>query len=200
MRVRENHDLADGPLLGPSGDDGVGPFRADAGYLPQTAGIGLNYLEDLCLEGRHELFGIDWTDAADHAGSEISFDALDGGRRHGLEEAGTELDAMGGVVAPFAARLDEFAGRDGGSVADDRDEIALAAGLDAQHAITVVGIVEGHPLDEAGEDFRGVRGFSQNPSCHVPGSVSPHGRLARNLDLDPVISVPWAPAHRSSIW
>ena len=35
------------------------------------------------------------------------------------------------------------------------DEIALAPGLDAQHAEAVLGVVEGHPLDQTGEHLTG---------------------------------------------
>ena len=40
-------------------------------------------------------------------------------------------------------------------MADDGDEIALAARLDPQNAETILVIMERHSLDEAGEEFRG---------------------------------------------
>jgi hypothetical protein len=46
--------------------------------------------------------------------------------------------------------LDELVGRNHRCMADEGDEIALAAGFDAQHAKTVVGIVEGDAVDQAG--------------------------------------------------
>ena len=39
----------------------------------------------------------------------------------------------------------------GGRGTDHRDQVALTAHLDPQHAKAVVGVVEGHPLDQAGE-------------------------------------------------
>ena len=47
-------------------------------------------------------------------------------------------------------------------MADDGDEIAFASGLHAQHARTVLVVMERHPVDEPGEDFRAaVRGCFQ---------------------------------------
>ena len=43
-------------------------------------------------------------------------------------------------------------------MADDRDQIAVAACLDPQNAEATVGIVEGDALDKAGEHFM-VSGF-----------------------------------------
>ena len=65
-----------------------------------------------------------------------------GGR---LEESSLELQTMGEVVPPDARRLDELAGADGRRGTDHRDQIALAAYLDPQHAEAAVGIVERHP-------------------------------------------------------
>ena len=64
-----------------------------------------------------------------------------------------ELLAMGAVVDPFARGGDPLAGGDRGGVADDGHQIAMAARLDAQNAEAVLGVVEGDPLDEAGEHF-----------------------------------------------
>ena len=58
---------------------------------------------------------------------------------------------MGAIVHPGAARLHELAGRDRGGMADHGDQVALAADLDPQDAEAVLCVVEGHPLDEAGE-------------------------------------------------
>jgi len=46
--------------------------------------------------------------------------------------------------------LDELAGRDHRRVTEDGDQVALAAGFDAQHAEAVLFVVEGDALDEAG--------------------------------------------------
>ena len=64
-----------------------------------------------------------------------------------------ELLAMRAVVEPFARGGDPFTGRDRRGVAHHRHEVANPAGLDAQHAEAILGIVEGHTLDDAGQDF-----------------------------------------------
>ena len=57
------------------------------------------------------------------------------------------------------APLDELAGRDHRGVADDGDQVALAARLDPQHAEAVLGVVEGDPLDQPGQGLgRWARG------------------------------------------
>src|SRR6516162_6233820 len=60
---------------------------------------------------------------------------------------------MRAVVDPGPTRLDEFTGRDHSGVAKDGDQIALAAGFDTQHAKAVLGVVEGHPVDQARQDL-----------------------------------------------
>jgi hypothetical protein len=46
-------------------------------------------------KGADKLLGVDWTNAADHAGGEIFFDAVDRCRHRGAEEPSLELLAMG---------------------------------------------------------------------------------------------------------
>ena len=55
------------------------------------------------------------------------------------------------VVDPPAARLHELTGANGRSVADDRDQIAMAARLDPQDAEAALLVVEGDALNQAGE-------------------------------------------------
>ena len=123
----------------------------DAIDLAHPIGLGLDDVEHRLAEGLDHLPGVDRADAADHAGGEILLDALDGTRRRGAHETRLELLAMGAVVDPFARGGDPLAGGDRGRVADDGDEIAMAARLDAQHAKAVLGIMERDPLDGAGE-------------------------------------------------
>ena len=62
---------------------------------------------------------------------------------------------MGAVVDPFARRGDPLAGGDDGGVADDGDQFAVAARLDAENAEAVLGVVEGDALDKARQNFLG---------------------------------------------
>jgi len=64
---------------------------------------------------------------------------------------------MGSVVDPFARRCDPLAGGDHRGVADDGDQFAVAARLDAQNAKTVLGVVKGDALDKACQNLPGRR-------------------------------------------
>ncbi len=125
------------------------------GPMPSTSrrrsGLLLDDVEHRLTEGLHQALGIGRADAADHAGAEIAFDALERRGRGHLEEGGAELQAVRAIVGPGAGGLDELAGRDHGSVPGDRDEVALPTGLQAQDAEAVVRVVEGHAFDEASE-------------------------------------------------
>jgi len=81
-------------------------------------------------------------------GAEIFLDPLDRRRRRRFEERGSELDAVGAVVDPAPAGLDELAGRNHRRVTEDGDQVALTAGFDAQHAEAVLFVVERDALDE----------------------------------------------------
>ena len=132
---------------------------ARIGPMPVTSRsrsrLGLDDVEHLLAERLDHLLGVDRADAADHAGAEILLDAVDRGRRRGAHEARLELLAMGAVVDPFARRGDPFAGGDGGGVADDGDQVAVAARLDAENAEAVLGVVERDALDKARQHFLG---------------------------------------------
>ena len=54
---------------------------------------------------------------------------------------------MGSIVDPFARSGDPLAGGDGGGMAHDGHQIAMAARLRPEHAEAVLGVVEGDPLD-----------------------------------------------------
>ena len=68
-----------------------------------------------------------------------------------LQEGGLELQPVGAVVDPGAAGLDELAGADRGRGADHGHQLPLPADLDPQHAEAGLGVVEGDPLDQAGQ-------------------------------------------------
>ncbi len=140
--MQEQHDLANHLLLGPAGDDLLRTLRADAGHLTQTTRLLLDDLEHGFTEGADELLRVDRPDAADHPGAKIFLDALDRRRRGGLEERRSKLDAVGAVVDPGPARLDKLAGGDHRSMSDEGNQVALAAGFDAQHAEAILGVVE----------------------------------------------------------
>src|SRR4051794_18508486 len=63
---------------------------------------------------------------------------------------------MRAVVDPGAAHLHPFAGGDGGGMADDGDQVPLAACLDAQHAEPALLVVVGHALDKPSQGLGGT--------------------------------------------
>jgi hypothetical protein len=62
---------------------------------------------------------------------------------------------VGAIVDPFAGRRDPFTGGDRCRMANDGDQIALAASLRPENAEAVLGVVEGNSLDKASEHFLG---------------------------------------------
>ena len=152
--MQEQHDLPDDLLLGPAGDDPCRPFAADPRHLLQPIRLLFDQIEHVGAESPDQALGVDRADAADQPRRQIALDALQRGRCTGLEEGRPELLAMGAVVDPAAARLDELAGGDHCYPPDDGDQVLLAARLDTQHAKSVLRIVEGHPFHCARQDFR----------------------------------------------
>ena len=153
--MQEHHDLADDLLLGPGVCDAPGAHGADARHLPQALGLRFDRVEDLLPECPNQLLGVDGADTADHAGAEIFLDAVDRRRRRRLQKPRLELLAVRPVVDPLARRCDPLAGRDGRRVADDGHQIPMSACLRPENAEAVLVVVEGDPLDKAGEHFLG---------------------------------------------
>jgi hypothetical protein len=67
VAVQEDHDLADGFLVGPCGDDAVGALRRDAVDLVQALGLLLDDIEHRLAERPDQLLGVDRADTFDHA-------------------------------------------------------------------------------------------------------------------------------------
>ena len=80
-------------------------------------------------KARTSFLRVDRTDAADHPGPEVLLDPVDRGRRRRAQEVRLELLAMGAVVDPFTGGRHPLARRDHRGVADDRDQVAVAARL-----------------------------------------------------------------------
>ena len=104
----------------------TGPMPVD---LPQPRGFRLDGVENLLAERLDELLRVDGTDAAHHAGAEVLLDSLDRRRRRRLQEPRPELLAVGAVVGPLARGCHPLAGRNHRSVADRRDQVAMATRL-----------------------------------------------------------------------
>src|SRR6202043_3299665 len=107
----------------------IGPLRTNAGNFPQPMRLCLDDVEHLAAEGPEEFAGISRTNATDHSGAKIFFDSLCRGGRHRFQKPGAKLHAMGAIVGPFAARLDELAGGDHRGMTDDGDGFTLGPGV-----------------------------------------------------------------------
>ena len=159
--MEEDHDVADGLLLRPAGGDFPRAEFADAGDFTQLLRARLDYFERRLAEGRDDPFGELGANAAHHAGAEIFLDSLRRRRRRGLQEIRLELKAVAAVGDPDADRVDVFPGGDRRHVADDGDEVALAARLHLQHGKAVVVVMKRHPLDGADERLSWRRGVER---------------------------------------
>jgi hypothetical protein len=140
----------------------------------QAFRLGFDDVEDLFVKSLDHFLGIDRTDAADHPGSEVFFDAVDRRRRRGAHEARLELLTVSMVVDPFPRSRNPLACRDHGGVADYRDEVTMSACLSPQNTKAVIAVMERDALDEAGQHFLSCR-FRLVPrrSAHdVPSSVA----------------------------
>ena len=125
VRVQEDHDLADDLLIGPPGDDPLGPLRADAIDVSEPLRLRLDDVEHRLGKRLDQPPGVDGADPPDHAGAEVLLDAFDRRGRCRAQEARLELRSMRAVVDPDARSLNELAGADRRCVADHGDQVTL---------------------------------------------------------------------------
>ena len=153
VRMQKHHDFAHDLLLGPGVGNAFSSHRADAVHFLQTTRLRLDRVEHLLAERPNELLGVNRADPADHSRTEVFLDALDRRRRGGSQKSRPELLPVRSVVDPFARRGDPLACRDRSRLADDGHEIAMPARLGSENAEPVLLVVEGDPLDQAGQHF-----------------------------------------------
>src|SRR6516162_1037088 len=170
VAVQEDHDFAHSLLFGPGGENAGRTNRPDAIDLAQSIRTGLDDVEYVLTECAHELLGVDWPHATDHAGGQVSLDPFGRRWRRGAEEPRFELLAVGAVVDPLARGHDPFAGGNGSRMAHHRHDITMSARPRAQHAETVLSVVVGYPLDETCQHFPGVR-LRIHADHHIPRFV-----------------------------
>src|SRR5262249_12086172 len=120
---------------------------------PQSIRCCFDNVEDLFAEGAHQFFGIDRTNAADHAGGEVFRDAVGRSRGGGAQEPRFELLAVGPVVDPSAGGRDPLASRNGRGMANNGYDVTMSAHPSAKNAKTILGVVVGYSLDEARQHF-----------------------------------------------
>ena len=153
MRLKKDHDGADGFVLLPAFADELNAARADALDLFEKRRTFINHGQGAFAEDFDNFVGQIGANAFHKAGTEIFFDAFKSLRRRAAQLIGFELLTVIAVAHPGAGRLDVFAGRDRRHSADDGDEAAPAARLDAQHREPGIGIVKGDALDNAGQQL-----------------------------------------------
>ena len=153
MGVQEQHDLADHLLIRPARDDPLDAHRTDTGNLAQPVRLPLDHVEHIGAEGADQLLRVDRADSPDHAGTQVLLNAFRRGRHRGAQEAGLELEAMGAIVVPDTGRLNELTRRDRGGMTDDGNQVAMTTRLDAEDAEPILRIMEGHPLDQTGQNL-----------------------------------------------
>jgi hypothetical protein len=87
---------------------------------------------------------------------------------------------VGAIVDPFAGCGDPLAGGDRRGMANDGHQIAVAARLRPENAEAVLAVVEGDPLDQAGEYFlsRWLRTGPHADCQNIPSYLS-----ARSCDI-----------------
>src|SRR5215813_6097860 len=82
---------------------------------------------------------------------------------------------MRAVVDPGPACLDELACRDHRRMTKDGDQVPLAPGLHSQNAKAILRVVEGHAVDEPGQDL----GWRARPGC-----LRHQGMMETKIPLD----------------
>jgi hypothetical protein len=153
MGLKEHHDLADNLLFGPGASDFLLALGADTFQFQQAFRGFFDDVEYRFAKGTHQFLGEVRTDALDHAGAEVFFDAFQGGGWHDLQLRRLELQAMGAIIDPDAQAFDVLTRRHRSRRAGHGDQVPLPADLDAQHAKAAGLAVEGHALDRALQAF-----------------------------------------------
>jgi hypothetical protein len=153
VTVQEDHNFANDLLVRPGGSDAAGSDSADPSDLAQALGLGFNRIEHLLAECTHQLLGVNRSDTEYHARAEVFLDAVERRRLRSLQKFRLKLLTVGAIVDPLARRRNPLAGRDDGSMSDDRDQFPVAPRLDAQDAKAGFIVVKSHALDRARQDF-----------------------------------------------
>ena len=151
VRLKKDHDGADGFVLLPAFADALNAARADALDFLEERRTFVDDGKGALAENFDDFVGQMRADAFDEPGTKVLFDAFESLRRRAAQLIGLELLAVIAILHPGAGRLDVFAGRDRRYRADDGDEAAPAARLDAQHREPSVGVVKGDALDHTGQ-------------------------------------------------
>ncbi len=132
MAVEKDDDLANDFLFGPGLGNAFRSYHPYAGNLAQAIGLGLNRVEDLFTERANQPPSVSRSNTAYHAGAQVLFDTVQRRRLGRLQKSSFVLLAVGAIIDPFARGGEPFASCDSRSVPDNRDQVSMAARLDAK--------------------------------------------------------------------
>ena len=168
MTVKKHHDFPNHLLAGPAGRDAFEALAPDPLDFPQAIGCVLDNGEDVRPEGLHELFGEERPDSLHHPRAQVLFNTRGGRRLMNAKPFCLELPPVFPIDDPLTGSRGVFARRDGGRVADERNEVAFALHFEPQDAEAVLSVVEGDALHQTRDlgkrrrsDGRGGRGCAR---------------------------------------
>ena len=153
VRHQECHNLAGAGGFAPTVADHLDSLRADPFHLAEVRRRTVDHFEGFLAEHGHDFLCIARADSFNEAGAEVLGDAGGSVRRRRFEFGRLELLPVRTIRNPTSLGFDVFP-RDGlRHIADDGDEVAVPARLDAKHAVAAVQIVEGDAFDRAAHRF-----------------------------------------------
>src|SRR5262249_45309273 len=120
-------------------------------HLEQTLRRALDHVENLLAKRCDKPAGQLRTNSADHPGPKIAPDAIDRRGRHYLQESRAELQPMLTVLLPLPTRLNALPGMHLDRRTKHRHELTMSLHLDAEHAESRLGAMEGDALHKPGQ-------------------------------------------------
>ena len=163
VAVQEDHDVADGLLLGPGALDLLAAAGADTLDFLQAGRRYFDDVENILPEFVHELLRVNRADTPDEPAAEVFLDAFARVRRLAADVLRTQLHSMLAIALPVPLSGDPLAGRNGRDDADHSDKIPAPLDLHLEDGEARVLIMECDAFNQAGETVGG----SGSPCCHA---------------------------------
>ena len=142
-------------MLGPGRGNGPGSLGSHPRHLAHPLRLAVQHLQGGLTKAVDDALGQDWPDLADHARAQVALDVLERGRWAHLRVLGPELGTMARVGVPLALEPELLAWLNGWQDANHGHGLAPPAHAHAQHAETILGVVEGDAVDRAFESRTG---------------------------------------------
>ncbi len=167
VTLKEDHDVLDFALLGPSLFDALDAVAPEARNGQEALGLVREDVQDLGAERRHQLVRGARPHALDEAGAQVLLDSGDGGRHDRLVGGGLELCSELGMHRPRARAPQGLADVDRGHVSGDHDEILALAHFDLDHREPRLGAVVRDVLEDSFEFVHLLRPLGKLSCCHA---------------------------------